>query len=113
MDIEVLKLGFQVLQFLVTGALAIYVYLSNKDKVTNDRIGKLEDDLDEKLDGHGERISKLETRAEGAPNHDHLGDLYEKVHAVDTKVSSQGGKLESIDATLRMILSRIAEKGMS
>lgn len=112
MDLELAKFLFQVLTFLMTGCIGIYVYLSNKDKVTNDRIGKLEDDLDAKLDGQTERIAKLETQVGGAPTHDHIGDLYEKVHAVDTKVSSQGGKLESIDATLRMILSRITEKGM-
>jgi len=112
MDLELAKFLFQVLTFLMTGGIGIYVYLSNKDRVTNDRIGKLEDDLDEKLAGHAERISKLESHIEAAPTHGHLGDLYGKIHAVDTKVSSQGGKLESIDATLRMILSRITEKGM-
>ncbi len=112
MDIEFWKFSFQVLQFLITGALAVYVYLSNKDKVTNDRIGKLEDDLDIKLDGHGERLSALEVATESAPNHEHLGNLHEKINTVDVKVSGIAGRIEGIDATLRQLMNHIVSKGL-
>jgi len=70
MDLELAKFLFQVLTFLMTGGIGVYVYLSNKNKVTNDRIGKLEDDLDAKLDGHIERIVALEAKAESSLTHD-------------------------------------------
>lgn len=112
MDIETAKLAFQILQFLITGGIAVYVYLASKDRVTNERINGLENDLDGKFDNHGERIARLETHGQNAPTHSDLGDLHNKVNTVDLKVSAQGGKLDAIDATLRMILSRITERGM-
>ncbi|MBI5659883.1 MAG: hypothetical protein HZC43_10140 [Nitrosomonadales bacterium] len=111
MDIEVLKLGFQVLQFLVTGALAVYVYLSNKDKVTNDRIGKLEDDLDLKLDGHGERISALETQTRNSPTHSHLSEIHEKINKVGSDISSLSGEFTGVRNLLNTIHQYLLQGG--
>lgn len=112
MDIETAKLLFQVLQFIITGAIGVYVYLTAKNRVTNERIGKLEKDLDGKLDDHGERIAHLEAHAEQAVTHDDLGKVYEKINAVDVKVSAQGGKIDGIDANVRLMLNQVAAKGL-
>lgn len=110
MGMEWLKFGFQVLQFLITGALAVYVYLSNKDKVTNDRIGKLEDDLDGKLDGHGERIKALETRTDQAPTHTDLGKLYEKINEVSGGMKELKGEFTATNRTLQLIHETLMER---
>lgn len=91
-----MKLGFQVLQFLMTGGVGIYVYLSNRDKVTNDRIGKLEDDIDEKMDDQGQRIAKLEVRAESSPTHDDLSGLHEKINDVNASINSLAGEFGGV-----------------
>lgn len=113
MDIELAKFLLQALEFAVVGSCAAYVYIANKDAVTNERINQMETAIEAKIDLHGQRIAHLEAHAEEAPNHGHLGELHGKLNAVDLKVSAQGGKLDAIDSTLRMILSRITEKGMS
>lgn len=113
MDIDLAKFLLQLLEFIVVGACSVYVYIANKNRVTNERISEMESGLEAKIDSHGERIAHLEAHAEGAPTHGDLGDLYSKVNAVDQKVSAQGGKLDAIDATVRMILSHITEKGLS
>ena len=96
MDLELAKFLFQVLTFLMTGGIGIYVYLSNKDKVTNDRIGKLEDDLDAKLDTHIERIVALETKAESSLTHNDLADIHEKINKIDTDISSLSGEFSGV-----------------
>lgn len=111
MDIEFWKFGFQVLQFLITGALAVYVYLSNRDKVTNDRISKLEDDLDDKLDGHGERIAKLETRTENSPTHDDLSGIHEKINAVSASISTLSGEFTGVRNLLNTIHQYLLQGG--
>ena len=88
MDLEIFKFGFQVLQFLLTGGIGVYVYLTNKDKVTNDRISRLEDDIDTKLDVQGERIAKLEANAEKAPTHNDLASIHEKINGVSDDVAN-------------------------
>jgi hypothetical protein len=106
-DIELAKFLFQVLTFLMTGGIGIYVYLSNKDKVTNDRIGKLEDDLDLKLDGHGERIATLES---SAIKHRDLAELHEKINSVSGDMKTLSGEFSAV-RNLLMMLNEYMVKG--
>lgn len=112
MDIESMKFGFQILQFVLTGGIGIYVYLSSRHNVTNERIGKLEDDLDEKLDGQGERIAKLEALSEAAPNHGDISKVYESLNALAGTVNQLVGENRGQSDTLKLILNQITAKGM-
>lgn len=112
MDLEAFKFIFQVVQFFLTGGIGIYVYLSNKDKVTNDRITHLEDDLDTKLDTQIDRIARLESASTHALNHGDLGSVYERVSAVDQRLARLEGEFKSQGDTLRLILNQITQKGM-
>lgn len=112
MDMEWVKLGFQVLQFLLTGGVGFYVYLSNKDKVTNDRIGKLEEDIDDKFKTYGERIAKLETASENAPDHKDISKVYDSINALAATVNQLVGENRSQSDTLKLILNQITIKGM-
>lgn len=110
---EEMKFGFQVLQFLLTGGIGIYVYLSNKDKVTNDRIGKLEAGLEDKIDGHGERLAKLETHVDGSPTHDHLSEIHEKINQVSKDISALAGEFNGVRNLLGTINSFLMGGGKS
>lgn len=99
MDIETAKFLFQIAQFVMLCVVSFYVYMSNKDKVTNDRVSELQDDLDSKLDGHSERIAKLE---EG-PTHDDLGDLHARITDVGRGVAGLTGELVGIKTTLNLV----------
>lgn len=112
MDLDLAKFLLQMLEFLVVGACSVYVYIANKNRVTNERITEMETAIEDKIDGHGERIAVLETRAKQVPTHSDMGDIHEKINAVDQKVSAQGGKLDSIDAQLRQLMNRILERGL-
>jgi len=111
MEMEWLNFGFQVLQFLLTGAVAFYVYLSNKDKVTNNRISKLQDDLDDKMDGHVERIAKLEVRAESALTHDDLSELHDKINRVGGDVKILTGEFSGVRNLLGTIHNHLLNGG--
>lgn len=110
MEIETLKLGFQVLQFLLTGAIGVYVYLTTKDQVTNDRISKLEDDIDGRLDSHLERIAKVEAKTDKALTHADLEDLYTKINKVDACVNRLEGEFVGATRTLNLIHETLMEE---
>ncbi|MDF0377682.1 hypothetical protein [Methylophilus sp. YYY-1] len=110
MDMEAVKFGFQVLQFLVTGAIGVYVYMSKKDIVTNERIGKLENDIDQKIDQHGERIARLEAKAEKAPTHEDIGKVYDKINQVSDCVSRLEGEFAGATRTLQLIHETLMER---
>lgn len=122
MDIETIKLVVQVGQFVLTGAVGIYVYLVNKDRVTNERITELEkasnariqtleDSIDKRLDNHAERISRLEERAAHAPTHDDLGELHEKINGVNDHLKTMSGEFSSFKGLLTTIHDYILNGG--
>lgn len=98
--------------FLLTWGVALYMYLANKNKATNERIAKLEDDIGDKLDGHIQRITKLETTSEKAPSHADLAKVYDSLNALAGTVNQLVGENRGQSDTLRLILNQITEKGM-
>lgn len=112
MDMEWMKFGFQVLQFVMTGGIGIYVYLTNRDKVTNDRIGKLEDDIDSKFGSQGERISKMEATSKAAPDHHDIAKVYDSLNTLAGTVNQLVGENRGQSDTLKLILNQITAKGM-
>ena len=111
-NVEVWKFGFQVLEFLITCGIGIYVYLTNQDKVTNERIGKLEEDFDAKFITYGERIATLEASAGTAPNHADIAKVYESLNALAGTVNQLVGENRGQSDTLKLILNQITAKGM-
>lgn len=89
MDMELAKLGFQIGQFLLTGGLSFYVYMSNKNKVTNDRISTLAGGIDTRLDDHASRIARLEEASKHAPTHADLSSIYTEMKAARQAQSDQ------------------------
>lgn len=112
MDIPSLALAVSAANFFLNWGIGFYVHLVSKNKVTNDRISKLEGDFDARMDGQGERIARLEAQMRVVPTHDDLGKLYDKVNATANNVASMAGQLNGINENLRLILNRIAEKGL-
>lgn len=127
MDIESAKFYFQVLQFLLTGGIGIYVYLSNKHTATNDRVGKMAEATDERLDNHSERITRLEGSAKASetaqrdcpqharrisdleagakhsPTHEDLGEMHEKINVVSGQLNTLTGEFSAVRRTLDLI----------
>lgn len=111
MDIETIKLVVQVGQFVLTSAVGFYVYLVNKDRVTNERISKLENGLDGRLDDHADRIARLEERAKHAPTHDDLGELHEKINSVNEHLKTLSGEFTTYKGLLNAIHDFIMKGG--
>jgi oligoendopeptidase F len=103
MDIDLAKFLLQLLEFIVVGACSVYVYIANKNRVTNQRINEMEAGLESKIDDHSERLSHLEARADGAPTHNDLSALHEKINKVGEDVKGIGGQFEGVKNLLNTI----------
>lgn len=126
-----ITLTLAVANFILTWGVALYMYLANKNKATNERINALETDMETKLERHTEaedkkiggittalnensrRIQHLETTVEQAPTHHDLAKVYEAQNRSDEKLNQLIGENRSQSDTLRLILNQITQKGMS
>lgn len=110
MDKGMLEFGFQVLQFIVTGVVGIYVYLTRKDTVTNERIGKLEAHIEEKIDDHSARLAHLETEVRAAPSHADIVKLYDKLNEFNAQLNHLTGEFKGANRTLNLIHETLMER---
>lgn len=112
MDLEIFKAIFMVINAAISGGAWLYIYLINRNRVTNERIAKLQDDVDTRLDNHADRMARLESDIIHAPNHGHLGSVYDRVGAIDQRLARLEGEFKAQGDTLRLILNQITQKGM-
>lgn len=112
MELQYIALAISVANFVLTWGVALYMYLANKNKVTNERITLMETDFDGKLDRHADRLARLEEAVEHAPTHADLSKVYEGLNSLAGTVNQLVGENRGQTDTLRLILSRITERGM-
>lgn len=122
METQQLALGLSAANFVLTWGVALYMYLANKNKVTNERITKLEEDMGqriEKLDTdveqrlvkHGDQIARLEESDEHGPTHHDLGLLHEKVNNVDSQFKELRGEVAGVRRLLDTIHNHLLARG--
>lgn len=88
---------------------------TNEEKVVADistRIDRMEADQATKLRAIDVELDALRAASSKALTHGDLDDLYDKVNATSNSVHEMKGLLANVNETLRMILARIAEKGL-
>ena len=130
MSREDIVLAISVANFALTWGVALYMYMANKNKATNERINALETDVETKLDSHtrgeekkfdgitvalteySQRIQHLETAIELAPTHHDLAQLYEGQKRSDEKLNQLIGETRGQSDMLRLMMAQITKKGM-
>lgn len=96
----------------LTWALGFYVHLTSKNKAITDRLDAMESDIKGDISGHAERMARLESHYANAPTHADLSKVYDKLNRVAESNSRMEGQLGGMADSLRLILNRVAEKGM-
>ena len=76
------------------------------------RLESLEDEMGDRISDHSSRIARLEGVVSKAPSHDDLSKLYDKQNESARTLATVQGEVKGQGDTLRLILNRIAQKGM-
>lgn len=86
----------------------LYAYIERRGDKTNERIGELASKVDQ-LD---KDVTALKSAASTAPTHNDIGKVYESINGLSETVHQLVGESRGQSETLRIILNRIAQKGM-
>lgn len=112
MQTDQISLIVNALQFLITGAIGFYVYIANKNRVTNERVTAIKDgidarlisietDIDNKLENHGSRITGVETTVRHLPTTRDISELRNMVADVSGKLSGVTSEVSGIHNLLK------------
>jgi hypothetical protein len=85
---EALKLWIDLAQFILTGAIGVYMYLVRKNDATLARVAKLEQKADERLDQHAAAIAELKGASSARPTHGDMDRLRAEISGVKEAVAS-------------------------
>lgn len=96
METDAWRLIFDVVQFVLTGAIAIYVYLSNKNRITHARISAFEKATDDLFDDQESRLVALETTIRYLPVQSDVGKLGEALGRVGGDVRVVRAEVEGV-----------------
>lgn len=103
MNYDAIKVWVDIAQFIITGAIGVYIYLVNKSDATNERISTLAEDHDERLDDHQGRIARIEEAMKHMPTHDDLDELKRNVATLQAETRGQTQLLERLEKTVGRI----------
>ena len=112
MDIEIAKLAFAGGQFALTCLIGVWLYFDRRGDKTNERISSLQEAVDDRLDNNSARLAHLEARMGGAPTHADLSKVYERINSVAESLGRVEGETKTQSDLLRLILGRVAERGI-
>lgn len=86
MGYEGLRFWFDVLQLVMTAAIGLYVWAVSRHRVTNERISRLETEVDARLDNQSVRLTRVEEQIMHIPTQAQLSDVRESIAGLRAEV---------------------------
>lgn len=105
-----LKDWLQIGQIVITAILAFVFWLVGRDRVTTDRINKFQADVDDRMNDHATRLTKVEAAMEHVPGRDSIGKIHARLDRVQQDLAETKGELRGMHKTLDLIHSHMLEK---
>lgn len=132
LDYEALDFWLKFANLAATAGIGIYLWLSRRHAVTNERIttlessamakiGKVEDslgaqlvgmerDIDGRLDDHATRLARLEQDQRHAPTHDDLKRIHARLDDAAREIANISGQFDGASRTLALIHDHLMNK---
>ncbi len=100
----------------------LYVRFSNKDEKTSKELKEIkdefkndlksmEDDVDSRMEGHGQQLARMEEALKQAPNREEQRQIHLRINDVCDQVSTLSGKFNGAENTLKLIHEHLLKGG--
>ena len=96
LNYEAAKFWFDVLQFILTLAIGVYVWVVNRHRVTHTRIAGLEDHVADKFADHEKRLITVEKDIEHLPDNDDVSILRQRTAAIEGDIKGVRQEIHGI-----------------
>ena len=116
-DYEAWKFWFQVLQFFGTLLLGVYVWISNRHRVTNDKIEEVKtanskglEKARTRMDSHDTRLTCIETEIRALPKGTDIAALSQRLAIQNALLKYLAGRLKGIGRAVDLINEHLINK---
>ena len=102
-DYQGVRIIFDFIEFFVLCGLAIYTWLSNRHKVTQESVVA----VNTKVNDLGTRVTTLETQVENLPSDDDLIRIHKRLDSTGNILAETVGKLKGTCHTVNLISEKL------
>lgn len=110
MDMAGFRFWAEMVDRVATAALFVWVYFSNRHRVTVGKIEKIERDTHKRLDDHGTRMTCLESDVKHSPSRAEINSLEDKIEKMNALLSRVDGRLEGINRAVDLMNNYLINK---
>ncbi|MDP2548071.1 DUF2730 family protein [Oceanobacter sp. 4_MG-2023] len=103
LDYKALGFWLQAIQALITGAVFLYVWLTNRQKANTSAIKELREELTRSINDMDDRVIRVEKDIEHLPTHSDMAGLHARVNDANDSIKSMSGELKQMNHTLQLI----------
>lgn len=103
MDYSALDFWWKVAITVLNAGFCIYMYLVTRNRVTNERITTLQENVDTRLDDHSDRLARIEQDALHAPTHEDLKRIHARIDETAKSMARIEGEFAGTNHTLNLI----------
>ncbi|RMF14196.1 MAG: hypothetical protein D6761_09870 [Candidatus Dadabacteria bacterium] len=111
MNYDAAKFWFEVVVFLFNVSLWIYVWRSNKDKATNEKIEALERKHNDELKRLTDSLSEMDKRLVLAIGKSELEPIYDRLRGIGESFSEMAGEFKGVKRQLELIQEALINGG--
>ena len=104
MDLMSVKIWVDIAQFVLTGAIGVWLYLDRRYDRTQEQIDQLASHIDSRLDDHAQRLSGLESAERGGVRHTDLEKLWEAFRQSQSMLHEIKGRQEAANRLLEDLI---------
>lgn len=119
---QALDIALKFGNFALTIGVWLYVRFSNKDEKTSKELKEIkdefktdlksmEDDVDSRMEGHGQQLARMEEALRQAPNREEQRQIHLRINEVCEEVSTLSGKFSGAENTLKLIHEHLLKGG--
>lgn len=110
MDYTGLKFWLDLLEFIAVSGISLYLYISRKHQVTVDRLEAFRDEVDRRLEAHGNRLTRVEESISHGPTHDDVAHVHRRLDDVGQKLADLAGEFRAVRRTLELISQHMLDR---
>ena len=105
MDIDYKAAGFwfQLIQALITVAVFLYVWVTNRHKANASSIESMRTELSTELNEMDDRLIRVEKDVQHLPTHEDMARLHSRVNETAQRLTSMEGELKQINNTMQLM----------
>lgn len=103
LDMDALRLIFEIVQAVITIVLWLYVRGVNRHRATTEHIETLATQMDTRLDGHEDRITRVEETLRHAPGHSDLAAVHGRINELSGAIRELSGIMAGVQRSLSRV----------